>query len=341
MRVTILLCMIATTQIQAQGPQEPDLFRIGPGVIPPRVAYKVEPEYSPEARADRVQGTVIFQVVVDETGRATRIRALSPLGYGLDEKAQEAIEKWRFVPGTKDGRPVNILATIEVTFRFPGIQFNEKLEKQRTSFNVAMNNLTNSDSVLKDKAVKSMQDLARQKFPAAMLVVGLWETAGENMPKDSLAGWSLVRKAADENYGPALYQIGLRAVAGNDPNMTAEKGWKMLRDAATLGSTQAQFYLGQAYKKGDGVPLELDRSRRYFRICAARGQALCQYELARLLLDDPSRSPDDSIQAVAWAELAADQGVEQAREFADRERSRLTPSEITLVNNFKTRLVHK
>jgi TonB family protein len=92
-------------------------YRIGGGVSPPTVLYKVEPEYSEEARKAKFQGTVVLYVVVDEKGNPKDLKVLRPLGLGLDQKAIEAVEKWRFNPGKKDGKPVPVQATIEVNFR--------------------------------------------------------------------------------------------------------------------------------------------------------------------------------------------------------------------------------
>src|SRR3984885_13311808 len=92
-------------------------YRIGGGVSPPSILYKVEPEYSEEARKAKFQGTVLLYVVVDEKGNPRDIKIIRPLGLGLDQKAVEAVEKWKFSPGKKDGKPVAVQAQIEVNFR--------------------------------------------------------------------------------------------------------------------------------------------------------------------------------------------------------------------------------
>ena len=92
-------------------------YKIGGGVSAPSVIYKVEPEYSDEARKAKFQGTVVLFIVVDEHGNPRDLRVIRPLGLGLDQKAIEAVQKWKFKPGMKDGRAVPVQATIEVNFR--------------------------------------------------------------------------------------------------------------------------------------------------------------------------------------------------------------------------------
>ncbi|HEY1341771.1 MAG TPA: energy transducer TonB [Bryobacteraceae bacterium] len=93
------------------------VFRVGGGVTAPALLFKVEPEYSEEARKAKYQGTVTLYVEVDPSGKAVNIRVLHSLGLGLDEKAIDAVKKWKFKPGMKDGKPVTVAASIEVNFR--------------------------------------------------------------------------------------------------------------------------------------------------------------------------------------------------------------------------------
>lgn len=109
-----LILPIAVTRraVHAQG----RVYRMSDGIAPPSVLYKQEPAYSEEARADKVQGTVKLAVEITPEGIAQNIRVTQSLGSGLDEQAISAVSNWRFNPGTKDGEPVTVFATIEVTF---------------------------------------------------------------------------------------------------------------------------------------------------------------------------------------------------------------------------------
>jgi protein TonB len=93
------------------------VFRVGGGVTAPIPTYRVEPEFTPEARQAKFQGTVLVSLVVGADGRTRDIRVLRPVGMGLDQNAMEAVKQWRFEPAKKDGKPVPVYATIEVEFR--------------------------------------------------------------------------------------------------------------------------------------------------------------------------------------------------------------------------------
>ncbi len=94
-----------------------EVYRPGGGITAPVAIVRPEPEYSDEARKAKWQGSVTLELIVDVSGAPKNIRVIRSLGMGLDEKAKEAVANWRFKPGMKDGKPVPVIATIEVTFR--------------------------------------------------------------------------------------------------------------------------------------------------------------------------------------------------------------------------------
>lgn len=100
-----------------QQAQASSALKVGNGVTAPRLLYKFEPEYTEEARAAKWQGTVLLFIEVTPDGIAENIRVLRSAGLGLDEKAVEAVKRWKFAPGAKEGVPVTVQAQIEVNFR--------------------------------------------------------------------------------------------------------------------------------------------------------------------------------------------------------------------------------
>ena len=93
------------------------VFRVGGGVSAPQLVARIEPEYSEQARKAKYQGVVVLSIIVQKDGSVRDIKVVQPLGLGLDEKAVEAVKQWRFRPGMKSGTPVDVMATVEVTFR--------------------------------------------------------------------------------------------------------------------------------------------------------------------------------------------------------------------------------
>ena len=91
--------------------------KVGKDVKAPKLIYKVEPSYDPSAKEDKVEGAVVLSLVVTAAGIAEDIQVVKSLDPRLDQKAIEAVKQWRFQPGTKDDKDVNVEAKIEVNFR--------------------------------------------------------------------------------------------------------------------------------------------------------------------------------------------------------------------------------
>jgi TonB family protein len=86
-------------------------------VVGPTLLMRVEPEYSQAALAARLEGTVVLSIVVNQAGIPEDVAVVQSLGMGLDENAEECVKKWRFNPGTKDGKPVKVRAKVAVSFQ--------------------------------------------------------------------------------------------------------------------------------------------------------------------------------------------------------------------------------
>jgi TonB family protein len=112
----VLVGTLAVGRSQAQ--QEP--YKVGEqGVTSPKLTYKVDPQYTKEARDARIEGTVILQAVVGKSGTVEQLSLEKGIDPGLDKNAMSAVKQWQFEPGRKEGQPVPVKATIEVSFKLP------------------------------------------------------------------------------------------------------------------------------------------------------------------------------------------------------------------------------
>jgi TonB family protein len=87
-------------------------------IRPPRVLKEVKPQYTAEAMRAEIQGAVLVECVVKADGTVGDVEVLRSLDktFGLDQEAIKAARAWQFEPGTRNGEPVPVLVTIELTF---------------------------------------------------------------------------------------------------------------------------------------------------------------------------------------------------------------------------------
>lgn len=90
-----------------------------------RVIHHVEPEYTPDAREKKIEGTVVLTLTVDHDGLPRNIMVKQSLYPSLDQSAIEAASKMRFEPAMKNGQPASQVLSVE--FRF-NLEYRPKQE---------------------------------------------------------------------------------------------------------------------------------------------------------------------------------------------------------------------
>lgn len=101
---------------------------MGGGVTAPRVIYRVDPEFSKEARKRKFAGNTLVSLIVGTDGLPTNIKVVRSAsagadkkniaaGLSLDQKAIEAVSKYRFAPATRQGEPVAVEIHVDVNFQ--------------------------------------------------------------------------------------------------------------------------------------------------------------------------------------------------------------------------------
>ena len=98
-------------------PADPQVVEVSGNVTGPKVLNSIDPSSNQYAQKFGVAGLTMLRTVVDATGKPEQIAIARPIGFGLDEKAVDAIKKSRFSPAIKDGKPVPVIIDLVVTFR--------------------------------------------------------------------------------------------------------------------------------------------------------------------------------------------------------------------------------
>ena len=91
-------------------------YRMGSGITPPILRKQVRPQYTQDALAKKIEGTVDLEVVILKGGRVGEVRILQSLGGGLNDQAISCVRQWIFVPAKFKGDPVDVIVSIAVDF---------------------------------------------------------------------------------------------------------------------------------------------------------------------------------------------------------------------------------
>ena len=96
-------------------PKKKDPIRVGGNVQSSKLLHRVEPKYPELAKRARIQGIVLLQVTVGETGDVVDIKIIRghPL---LNDAAVSAVQQWKYSPTLLNGEPVPVIATVTVNF---------------------------------------------------------------------------------------------------------------------------------------------------------------------------------------------------------------------------------
>lgn len=88
------------------------------GVTSPILVHQLRPAYTADAMRQRITGTVRMEIVVREDGTVGDVHVLKSVDakHGMDQQCVDAVRRWRFQPGTKDGVPVPVIVSVDLTF---------------------------------------------------------------------------------------------------------------------------------------------------------------------------------------------------------------------------------
>lgn len=200
----------------------------------PRVIYAPDPEYSEDARRNRIEGTCLLWIIVGPDGRARDIRIQGVIGHGLDEKAIEAVRQWKFQPALMDGKPVAVQINVEVSFQLsaPAIQKFAYIEPRivepgkRASARDAKAKLKLAEAYFHGRGViqndnegyRLLKEAANQGLTEAQFKMGEYIFGHGNQPGDYIAAYmwyDIAQRSGYKHSDKRLREVAAKMSAEN------------------------------------------------------------------------------------------------------------------------------
>jgi TonB family protein len=94
----------------------PKIYTVGDGIKPPVVIRRVTPLYPQVAVHMHLNGFAIVECIIDQSGRIRDAHVVKSSFGAFEQPALDAVQQWQFSPGTLNGRPVDVVFDLKVTF---------------------------------------------------------------------------------------------------------------------------------------------------------------------------------------------------------------------------------
>ncbi|HXT64857.1 MAG TPA: TonB family protein [Pyrinomonadaceae bacterium] len=125
--------------------------------------YRVEPDYTPDARDKQIEGTVVLGLTVGHDGLPQSIQIKKSLFPSLDESAVNAVRKWRFEPALKDAQPVSMYLQVEFYFAPDARQTDLRGQEEREKVESERANTDSNGEVLVTRRSKERQEQEQEE----------------------------------------------------------------------------------------------------------------------------------------------------------------------------------
>ena len=218
---------------------------VGPNINAPKLVRSIEPVFTEEAHAAHVSASrLAMEIVVSEVGQVCDIRLISPLGFGLDQAAIEAVREWQFRPATYNGTPIRFKVKIEISFLTPGNRVHPD-EVSRIEFNLAISKYSSGERKQLAESIQAIERLSARKYPPAEAFLGYLLYLGENVSQDPKRAVELITHAYKKKAPFALFAMGLLLAEGRAIPADYDKALKLMKAAAAANVPAAHKWLAE------------------------------------------------------------------------------------------------
>ena len=300
-----------------------------------KLKHRVEPEYTKQATDAKIAGRVRLTATIGIDGEAHDIKVMSPLGYGLDEKAVQAVSKWRWEAPERDGEKVPMEATIEVNFQLGALRPSEEAslhEEARANFNEGYHYLK-GDIVPQDvrKGRYYFIRASAEGFAPAQHLLGMMYLNGEAGPQSDAEAFQWMKKSADQKYAKAQFYVGLMYTEGRGTWHDDVQALHWYRLAAEQNEPGAEAQIGWAYENGRGTNENAAEAMKWYRTAAEHGSARARLRLGQYYRDSAGVE-HDPVEALAWMRLAISKDAPDAEAQAAKLAGTLSKEQLDRVD---------